>query len=311
LKDADVPKWDGDPDKLLRWIQRCNLIAEDGPKAWRQLGKVVPRSFTGTAQDWYFSLPMDYQQEIRQNWTTMRQALADFFLSSKWLDKTRTKALRASYRQAGYGREKPSEYFIRKRELLNSVYSFEDSSVMSEVMNGAPRSWCTVLDTQKYDSIVQFHAAVIFHEDTLMDLPMNKPENHTREDHVEQRKSFQRPDTSARANLVGATPTMEPPKFPKDDSIVSKKGTPESKGARPCRHCGSGKHWDNECKHSFRGNKFARTNLARTSEEDERAQEEYDELYYALSDEQDFEVALQSTGPSSFQVDAVLETGGI
>jgi hypothetical protein len=50
--------------------------------------------------------------------------------------------------------------------------------------------------------------------------------------------------------------------------------------------------------------------LARTSEEDERAQEEYDELYYALSDEQDFEVALQSTGPSSFQVDAVLETGG-
>jgi hypothetical protein len=133
----------------LRWVQRCNLIAEDGPKAWRQLGKVVPRAFTGSAQDWYFSLPVDYQQSIRRNWGTMRQALADFFLSSKWLDKTRTKALRASYRQAGHGREKPSEYFIRKRELLNSVYSFEDSSVMSEVMNGAPRSWCTVLDTQK------------------------------------------------------------------------------------------------------------------------------------------------------------------
>ncbi|KAJ7829677.1 hypothetical protein B0H14DRAFT_3716989 [Mycena olivaceomarginata] len=33
LKDSDVPKWDGNPDTLLRWIQRCNLIAEDGPKA--------------------------------------------------------------------------------------------------------------------------------------------------------------------------------------------------------------------------------------------------------------------------------------
>ncbi|KAF8181409.1 hypothetical protein K438DRAFT_1976132 [Mycena galopus ATCC 62051] len=195
LKDADVPTWDGDPDKLLRWIQRCNLIAEDGPKAWRQLGKVVPRAFTGTAQDWYFTLPVDYQQKIRQNWSTMRQALADFFLSSKWLDKTRTKALRGSYRQAGYSTEKPSEYFIRKRELFNSVYSFEDSSVMSEVMNGAPRSWCTVLDTQKYDSIVEFHAAIIFHEDTLMDLPMNKLENHARDDDVEQREPFQKPDT--------------------------------------------------------------------------------------------------------------------
>ncbi|KAF8206699.1 hypothetical protein K438DRAFT_1963019 [Mycena galopus ATCC 62051] len=179
LKDADVPRWDGDPDKLLRWIQHCNLIAEDGRKAWRQLGKVVPRAFTGTAQDWYFTLP----------------ALADFFLSSKWLDKTRTKALCGSYRQADYSREKPSEYFIRKQELLNSVYSFEDSSVMSEVMNGAPRSWCIVLDTQTYDSIVEFHAAIIFHEDTLMDLPMNKLENHERDDDAKQYEPFQKPDT--------------------------------------------------------------------------------------------------------------------
>jgi hypothetical protein len=313
LKDADVPKWDGDPDKLLRWIQRCNLIAEDGPKAWRRLGKVVPRSFTGTAQDWYFSLPVDYQQKIRAKWSTMRQALADFFLSSKWLDKTRTKALRASYRQAGHGREKPSEYFIRKRELINSVYSFEDSSVMSEVMNGAPRSWCTVLDTQKYESIVQFHAAIIFHEDTLMDLPMNRAErteNLEREDYAGPRKQFQKSDASARTNLVGSSPTMEPPKYPKDDSTVSKKATPESKGARPCRHCGSGKHWDNECKHSFRAKKFARANLATVSAEDERAQEEYDELYYTLSDNQDFDVPLQSTGPSSFQVNVDLKTGG-
>ncbi|KAF8146259.1 hypothetical protein K438DRAFT_1628530, partial [Mycena galopus ATCC 62051] len=190
------------------------------------------------------------------------------------------KALRASYRQAGHGKEKPSEYFIRKRELINSVYSFEDSAVMSEVMNGAPRSWCTVLDTQKYRTIVEFHAAVIFHEDTLLDLPMNKTENHVRDDQVEQRKPFQKPDSVARTNLVGASSTLLPPKFPKDDATVSRKATPESKGARPCRHCGSGKHWDNECKHSFKGNKFARANLATVSAEDERAQDEYDEMYY-------------------------------
>ncbi|KAJ6582283.1 hypothetical protein B0H19DRAFT_1252388 [Mycena capillaripes] len=177
LKDTDIPKWDGNPDTLLRWIQRCNLIAEDGPKVWKQLGKIVPRVLTGTAQDWYFSLPLDYQHKICENWETMKQALADFFLSSKWLDKTRTRALRASYREAGHGKEKPSEYFIRKRELLNSVYSFDDSAVMSEVMNGAPGAWCMVLDTQKYRNVVEFHAAIVFHEDTLQDLPTNKSED--------------------------------------------------------------------------------------------------------------------------------------
>jgi hypothetical protein len=109
-------------------------------------------------------------------------------------------------------------------------------------MNGAPRSWFTVLDTQKYDTIVEFHAAIIFHEDTLMDLPMNKSENRGQDDYVEKRTQFQKPDSSARTNLVGASPTLQPPRFLKDDSTISKKATPESKGARPCRHCGSGKH---------------------------------------------------------------------
>ncbi|KAF7341208.1 TY3B-TY3B protein [Mycena venus] len=315
LKDSDVPKWDGNPDTLLRWIQRCNLIAEDGPKAWKQLGKIVPRVLTGTAQDWYFSLPLDYQRKIRENWESMRQALADFFLSSKWLDKTRTKALRANYRQTGHGKEKPSEYFIRKRELLNSVYSFEDSAIMSEVMNGAPRSWCTVLDTQKYRNIVEFHAAIVFHEDTLLDLPMNKSEDYGKQDYFDRRKPFEKTNATARTNLVGISSTLPPPKFPKDDNNISKKATPESKGARPCRHCGSGKHWDNECKYSFKSNKFARTNLAVATTEDITAQEEYDELYYGLdeassADEQDFDQPLQSTGPSTFQASADLKSGG-
>ncbi|KAJ6574404.1 hypothetical protein B0H19DRAFT_935317, partial [Mycena capillaripes] len=210
----------------------------------------------------------------------MRQALADFFLSSKWLDKTRTKALRATYRQQGHGKEKPSEYFIRKRELLNSVYAFEDSAIMSEIMNGAPRSWCTVLDTQKYRDIVEFHGAIVFHEDRLLDLPMNKSEEHGKQDYVDRRKPFEKPNSAVRTYLVGASSTLPPPKFPKDDSNVSKKGSPESKGARPCRHCGSGKHWDNECKHSFKANKFAHANFATATAEDSAAQEEYDELYY-------------------------------
>ena len=55
---------------------------------------------------------------------------------------------------------------------------------------------------------------------------------------------------------------MEPPRFPKDDSNVSKKVTLEQKGACPCRHCRSEKHWDLECKHAYQD--AARSNHVQT-----------------------------------------------
>ena len=39
--------------------------------------------------------------------------------------------------------------------------------------------------------------------------------------------------------------------YPKNNRIVSKGKTPGQKGARPCRHCGSDKHWDFD--HPFNG----------------------------------------------------------
>jgi len=46
--------------------------------------------------------------------------------------------------------------------------------------------------------------------------------------------------------LVGAHKSFMQPQFPRRDDIVSKGKTPEEKGARPCQHCGSRKHWDSD-----------------------------------------------------------------
>ncbi|KAJ3979040.1 hypothetical protein F5890DRAFT_1421900, partial [Lentinula detonsa] len=86
------------------------------------------------------------------------------------------------------------------------------------------------------------------------------------------------PPLKARVNLIGSSTNLQPPQFPKDDSNVSKKASPEEKGLRPCRHCGSGKHWDYECKYARQGVKRARTNHIVTTPEEDQAQEEYDEL---------------------------------
>ena len=90
-------------------------------------------------------------------------------------------------------------------------------------------------------------------------------------------------------NLVGGE--LPPPRFPKDDSVVSRKATPKSKGARPCRHCGSELHWDNECRYSKKGMRTARTRLVECSMEELREQDDYDELYYGLSEGEDQDFA--------------------
>ena len=83
-------------------------------------------------------------------------------------------------------------------------------------------------------------------------------------------------------NLVGWSKDFGAPAFPKDDNNVSPRKTPESVGTRPCRHCRSGKHWDNECRHSRKGERLARVNCIQLEDNDLRAQEDYDNLFYDL-----------------------------
>ncbi|KAJ7877260.1 hypothetical protein B0H14DRAFT_3436212 [Mycena olivaceomarginata] len=97
-------------------------------------------------------------------------ALSTYYLNRKWLDRQRGRANRARYRESGYTQETPSEYFIRKTELLNTVYTLDDSGIILEVMDGAPSTWNTVLTTQSYRNVIEFQAAIRYHEDALMRL---------------------------------------------------------------------------------------------------------------------------------------------
>ena len=101
-----------------------------------------------------------------------------------------------------------------------------------------------------------------------------------------------------RVHLIGSRTDLPPPLYPRDDSNISKRATPKSKGARPCRHCGSDLHWDNECKHSTK--RTARVRLCESSTNDLAAEDEYLDLFESLlsEDEQGFENALQPTEPT-------------
>ncbi|KAF8202748.1 hypothetical protein K438DRAFT_1580944, partial [Mycena galopus ATCC 62051] len=298
LKYDSVPKWDGNVDTIIRWIMKVNNIARESATVFQQLGRAVPKRLEGDAEIWYWSLPIAYRSEIEKNWDTLKQAFSTYYLNRKWLDRQRGRANRATYRDSGHARETPSEYFIRKTDLLNTVYTMDDSEIILEVMDGAPSTWNTILTTQMYRDIVEFQSAIRYHEDALMKLDRHDRELLYRDRERERYRdnNQQNRDRPARANLVGWSANIGPPQFPKDDRNVSQKATPESKGARPCRHCGSGKHWDNECKHSFKGNKSARTNLASSTGDDLQAQDEYNDLYYGLDSDEGSSVEESNQG---------------
>jgi transposase InsO family protein len=298
-----VPEWDGDADTLASWILKINHLAKESEMVFKQLGRIIPLRLRKGAEKWFFSLPLDYRQDVSVNWGTLKTAIGSYYMNRAWLDKQKARASNASFRESGYSNESPSEYFIRKSELLRLVNKLSDSELILEVMGGAPEYWSAILDAQRYETAVEFQTAIKYHESALSHPPFTTTSTNFerrlkalelgqgRSEGTKQRGFFKKP---SRSYLVGSSQGTSKPSFPKDDSNVSKKATPESKGARPCRHCGSGKHWDYECKHATKGMKIARTRAVTSAPEEAEALDEYDDLYYDLESDQESEEEVES-----------------
>lgn len=53
LKPETIPIWDGNEDMLARWLEKVGQLANISPSIFRELGKIVPRRFTDSAETWY------------------------------------------------------------------------------------------------------------------------------------------------------------------------------------------------------------------------------------------------------------------
>ncbi|EDR08968.1 uncharacterized protein LACBIDRAFT_296601 [Laccaria bicolor S238N-H82] len=146
-----------------------------------------------------------------------------------------------------------------------------DRELINEIVEGAPSFWRSIITPHLFQDLEQLRLSVKFHEDSLLNMGGAKENT---------QQSPYNPFRNVHVNLVGWTKATSNPQFPKDDSNVSLHGMLDEKGARPCRHCGSRKHWDRDCKYTRKGEKRARANMVTTAAEDEQAQEDYDNAYY-------------------------------
>ncbi|KAF9001109.1 hypothetical protein BDQ17DRAFT_1244769 [Cyathus striatus] len=322
LKIDMIPEWDGNTDSISTWFTKINDLAGKSSILSNQLGAWVPMRLRGPAEKWYYSQSLDTRKKLESSWDNLRDGIAGYYMNRHWLDSQRTKAQKAKYREFNYCGETPSEYYIRKTELLKTGSDYSDRQLIDEVLSGAPLIWGTVLTPHIYYTAEEFQIAIKLQEKILLRYDATGQPFQFNDYSTQPRQNPRNPfnKTQARTNLVGWSKSTANPQYPKDDSIVSKNGTPESNNARPCRHCGSRKHWDYDCKYSRKGMKKVRTNMVNSdpNPEDLRALADYEDLYYNLisddedevtpvMEEQDFDLPLQNTATEHTTKDPTVE----
>ena len=176
LKPETVPQWDGNADTLARWLNKINHLADGSTHVHRELGKIVPQRFTSSAETWYYSIP-DYEcVKAKVNWSCLRNIISGYWMNHHWLEKQKIQANKARFRETSHQRESPSEYVIRKLELIGLVYNYTNSETIQAIMEEVPDSWASILNPQYLKSITEFQNAVKYHEETLVKLESPTPQ---------------------------------------------------------------------------------------------------------------------------------------
>jgi hypothetical protein len=212
-------------------------------------------------------------------------------MNHHWLEKQKIRAHKARFREAGYQKESPNEYVIWKIDLLSLVYSYADTETIQAIMEEVPGTWTSIINPQYQKTIKEFQNTVKYHEESLEKLEplISQPTCLPNQEYSNSRFPYHK----ANVNLVGWSKNIGTSQFPKDDKNISPHRTPKSIGARPCRHCRSGNHWDHKCCHSHKGEKLARVNCIQLEINDIRAQEDYNNLFYKLDSDTDREFSSQ------------------
>ena len=294
LKTEHIPEWDGDSDHLLDWILKINMLSQRSKSVFDDLGKIVPLRLTGTAEKVWSSLSVETREAASANWGTLRHLLSRYYMTEHWIWRQRRKARDTYYRDSSNPYELPSDYYIRKKQILQVLFRMSTAETIMEIMNGTPLEWRPILSPHLCKDLEQLQFAIKFHEETLLKFDevhqgsshqSSEEESEHHEPHKikPQFKACNGDKESTRNphvyNLVGSSDKIQEPKHSKDDSMVSKHSSPKDREALPCRRCGRDHYWDSECHYSTR-NRVARIRFVDSGRD---AQDEYDQLYQSLS----------------------------
>jgi hypothetical protein len=93
------------------------------------------------------------------------------------LEKQKLRANKARFREARHQRESPSEYVIRKMELLMLVYSYMDTETIQAIMMEVPGTWASIINPQYQKMLRECQNAIKYHKESLekLETPILQP----------------------------------------------------------------------------------------------------------------------------------------
>jgi hypothetical protein len=303
FKLADLPEWDGKDKTLIDWIFSGNELAAFGYGVWMDLGVSLPRKFTKNAKAWWQGLLPEEKRNFSRNWSNLRKGVCLQWMTHEWIAQEKIRTKNISFRKDAHHKETPMEYYHRKlRALRISFSSLDQMDMVHEILDNAPDSWQKYF-TIKIRNLSDLRLSIksnehLFEKETeksdqvdylVREVEKLKGKTHsnfstkanygsTRNDSRSSKEFKAKTHAAETKKPIGYHKEFTKYPFEKRDDIETKKGlSPEKKGGRPCRFCGSKRHWDNECAHYGKSRK-ARVNLATADLDLLEAIDAYDNL---------------------------------
>ncbi|KZT31936.1 hypothetical protein SISSUDRAFT_1097785 [Sistotremastrum suecicum HHB10207 ss-3] len=281
LKPDIIPKWDGNTDKIARWILEINDICKRSRAIYNSIGQFIPFRLEGSAKTWYMSYPVNYRTAICQNWDTFRFAVVSYYITRQWHHEQTFKADSMWFRQPGHSLETPAQYYERKTEIYRLLGMDLDTQIIYRVMKTAPDWWETHLQTHRINNLVDFQRMLSIQKEALIknrDGPTNYLPGglHHSSNSVFRRPVAQITNGPPRRFKSRAQAVLQSPPKPSYSANQSRGNTPVKIGRRPCRHCGKD-HWDNECPNPKKAN--VKLALSELTPQELREEADYMEAY--------------------------------
>ncbi|QRV90335.1 Retrovirus-related Pol polyprotein from transposon [Ceratobasidium sp. AG-Ba] len=145
LKILDLPEFDGSDTNLIDWLTKVNNLAEQSNIIATQLGSLLPYRFKERASNWWFSIPRDTRDYITIDWYSLRAAISSHFMNATWMAKQRSYANKMRFRDGGNSDELPIDYVLRKKKNLLLIQTMSFDQLIHEIIIGAPAGWQTIL----------------------------------------------------------------------------------------------------------------------------------------------------------------------
>ncbi|KAL1684912.1 hypothetical protein GGG16DRAFT_67360, partial [Schizophyllum commune] len=168
---SEIPKWNGQGSTLIDYIIAMQEMVRLGPLVEAGLAQYAPRSWSGKAASWWYTLPFDARVHITSSWPRFLLALRDQFMSEDWMADRRNEFNDMEFRK-GHKDETPLQYLQRRIRIAYFIHSDLGDTYLFvyEILRNIPSEWRATLSERIQANVYELVTAATHFEKSLISM---------------------------------------------------------------------------------------------------------------------------------------------